>query len=157
MSLPIPPPPPSSRYTRSIVLLRKCTRLPHIFPDTKLQLPLLSALRLLPIAFSALATTFMLIDPSSYQTGNSLLFTKCPKRTPLLNLIDQQQHNIVSALAGFASFGLMLPFFSRAFVVLRLGPPPPPPTIMRPHLPIFWLWPDEGLQTKNDTKIHFQR
>ena len=108
------------RYTRGIALLRKCTKLPHIFPSIKLSLPLLSPLRLLPVALSALIVTFLLLDPSSYRTGLANLTSSRCLRSPIRNRYDLEQHTVTSAFIGIVTFALMLPFFNRAIVIVRL-------------------------------------
>ena len=81
----------------------------------------MSPLRLLPIALSALIVTFLLLDPSSYRSGstNPITASRCP-RSPIRNQVDLEQHTIISTLVGIVTFALMLPFFNRALVIVRL-------------------------------------
>ncbi len=104
----------SFRYGHSVVFLRKCASLSHLFTDFSMRLPLHSPLRALPVAYAAIIVSFLLADPNTY-------FQKtCRDRVGSSSPDDNQQLAFGSTLAGLVMFGLVLSFFNRAVTVVRL-------------------------------------
>ena len=95
--------------------MRKCTKLPHVFPDDQLELPLLSALRALPFLYAGIVVLFTMLDPQSYYVT-----ARCRVRPRGEGLDDAFQLAFSNALAGLAIFGFCTAYFQQSIIVVRL-------------------------------------